>query len=201
MDFPRSLLVVAATLTLAACGGGGGDSAADKTSVVANSQEESLATGVEGATSQPQDLGQGCALTDYQKLMLNRINQARAVARNCGSTHFVPAPALTYSCDIQPAAIHHSVDMATNNFFSHTGSDGLRVSHRVTATGYEWAVVGENIAAGFDDVDSVMQGWLNSEGHCKNIMDPRFEHFAVARVNTNQADYANYWTQVFADPR
>lgn len=198
MNLQRFLLVVV-TLALTACGGGGGGASSDKTSVVANSQEESATA--EETPSQSENLSVGCALTDYQKTMLEQINKARAVARSCGATHFEPAPALTYSCEIQPAAINHSVDMATNNFFSHTGSDGLRVSHRVTDTGYEWAVVGENIAAGFSSVPEVMEGWLNSEGHCKNIMDPRFEHFAVARVNTNQADYDNYWTQVFADPR
>ncbi|SDW34018.1 CAP domain-containing protein [Marinobacter mobilis] len=198
MNLQRFLLVVA-TLALTACGGGGGG-ASEKPSVVATSQEESAAP-QEEVPSQSQDLPAGCVLTDYQKAMMAQINKARAVARSCGATHFEPAPALTYSCEIQPAAINHSVDMATNNFFSHTGSDGLRVSHRVTDTGYEWAVVGENIAAGFSSVGDVMTGWLNSEGHCRNIMDPRFEHVAVARVNTNQADYDNYWTQVFADPR
>ncbi|TNE96465.1 MAG: CAP domain-containing protein, partial [Gammaproteobacteria bacterium] len=72
---------------------------------------------------------------------------------------------------------------------------------RITETGYQWSVAGENIAAGYDKVSTVMKGWLNSPGHCKNIMDPRFSEFAVERVNASSADYDNYWTQVFAKPR
>lgn len=194
----KLFVLAVSTSALAACGGGG-SSVSDNGSVVAHSQEESVV--VQGVASNQGGSPVGnCNLTSYQKEMLAKVNAARAVARSCGSTHFDPAPALTYSCEIQPAAMEHSVDMATNNFFSHTGSDGLRVAQRVTATGYDWAVVGENIAAGYSTVDSVMDGWLNSEGHCKNIMDPRFEHFAVVRVDTNQADYPNYWTQVFGDP-
>ncbi|WP_175481902.1 CAP domain-containing protein [Marinobacter zhejiangensis] len=193
----QRFLLVAITSILTACGGGGGSS--DSTSVVATSQEEA-STVTETSPAQPQETPR-CAQTEYQKEMLARVNEARSVARSCGNTHFEPAPALTFSCEIHPAALNHSLDMATNNFFSHTGSDGLRVSHRITETGYEWSVVGENIAAGFPNVDRVMDGWLKSEGHCRNIMDPRFQHFAVARVDTNQADYPNYWTQVFATPR
>ncbi len=91
--------------------------------------------------------------------------------------------------------------MAENNFFSHTGSDGLSVSGRVTATGYDWSAVGENIAAGQSTVDQVMQSWLDSEGHCKNIMSDQFDEFAVSRVDTDSADYDHYWTQVFAAPQ
>lgn len=196
----KPFLLVISTLALTACGGGGGGASSDNGSVVAHSQEESgVAEGT--ASNQGGTQGTNCSLTSEQKEMLAKVNAARAIARSCGNTHFDPAPALTYSCDIQPAATEHSMDMASNNFFSHTGSDGLRVAQRVTATGYEWSVVGENIAAGYSSVDSVVNAWLNSEGHCKNIMDPRFEHFAVSRVNTSHADYPNYWTQVFADPR
>ncbi|MDX1756127.1 MAG: CAP domain-containing protein [Marinobacter sp.] len=143
----------------------------------------------------------GCTLTAYEKQMLAELNKVRAAGRSCGDESFGPAPALTYSCAILPAARSHSIDMATNNFFSHTGSDGRRVSHRVDDTGYEWSVVGENIAAGFDSVGEVMEGWLDSPGHCENIMDPRFDVVAVSRVDTSSADYDNYWTQVFATPR
>ena len=91
--------------------------------------------------------------------------------------------------------------MATNNFFSHTGSDGLSVSNRVDATGYEWSTVGENIAAGQSTVTQVVQGWLNSEGHCRNIMNANFTELGAERVDSTSADFSTYWTQVFAAPR
>jgi len=46
------------------------------------------------------------------------------------------------------AAQKHSTDMSINNFFSHSGSDGLQVWDRANAEGYEYRYIGENIAAG-----------------------------------------------------
>lgn len=194
-----ALLVSAIFLT--ACGGGGSSSSSesDQSSAVANSSETSPESQSEEESAEPIVIA-GCEVEQYQADMLRKVNAARASARSCGSEQFAPAEPLTYNCPIEGAAEHHSNDMASNNFFSHTGSDGLRVGARVTATGYEWSVVGENIAAGYDDVDTVVQAWLDSPGHCRNIMEPRFSQFAVRRVDTNTADYDNYWTQVFATP-
>ncbi|MGF2736215.1 CAP domain-containing protein [Marinobacter sp. DUT-1] len=160
-----------------------------------NDQNRSAAT--EPATI----LVDGCEVREYQAAMLEYVNAARTQGRECGSEYFPAVEPLVYNCPIEAAATKHSNDMAENNFFSHIGSDGLRVGGRVTETGYEWSVVGENIAAGYDDVEAVMTGWLESPGHCRNIMDSRFTGIAVVRVNARAADYPNYWTQVFARPR
>lgn len=196
----KSLFLITGCLALAACGGGGSGSSGQ---AAVSDGGEAASGAFQQATSSGNGGGSanGCALTAYQAEMLEQLNAVRTQARYCGEDYFEAVPELTYSCAIEPAARSHSIDMATNNFFSHTGSNGLRVSHRVTETGYEWGVVGENIAAGFSDVSSVMAGWLNSPGHCRNIMDSRFQEFAVSRVNTSTADYPNYWTQVFAVPR
>ncbi|MCK7549441.1 CAP domain-containing protein [Marinobacter koreensis] len=195
----RIVFCVVAAAALAGCGGGGGSGADTQSSSSAVSDEvQSNTTNKAHPTTIMVD---GCAVEEYQAAMLEYVNAARSKARSCGSEDFPPAPPVQYSCAIQGAATEHSQDMATNNFFSHTGSDGLRVGDRVTATGYDWSVVGENIAAGYDQVDGVMKAWLESPGHCRNIMDARFQEFAVKRVDTTTADYPNYWTQVFADPR
>ncbi len=99
------------------------------------------------------------------------------------------------------AAERHSQDMATYNFFSHIGSDGLELKDRVDATGYAWSTIGENIAAGQRTVTEVMDGWLRSEGHCKNIMNDQFEQLGVSRVDNEAADFQRYWTQVFGTQR
>jgi len=199
-----ALLVSAIFLT--ACGGGGGSSSSSESnhsSAVANSSETSAESQPEEESAESAEtiVIAGCEVDQYQADMLKKVNVARASARSCGAESFAAAEALTYNCPIEGAATSHSSDMASNNFFSHLGSDGLRVGARVTATGYEWSVVGENIAAGYDDVDTVVQAWLDSPGHCRNIMDPRFTQFAVTRVDISSADYDNYWTQVFATPK
>ena len=96
------------------------------------------------------------------------------------------------------AARQHSQDMAANNFFSHSGSDGLQVGNRVTATGYDWQTVGENIAAGYPTEANAVAALLESPGHCSNIMNPAFREFGSAVEFTSRVVYPSYWTQVFA---
>jgi uncharacterized protein YkwD len=99
------------------------------------------------------------------------------------------------------AAYLHSEDMALNNFFSHTGSDGSSAGQRISRQGYPWSTYGENIAVGYPTVSSVIQGWLGSEGHCRNLMDPDFTEtgagYAVGPFGGNPA--ARYWTFDLAD--
>ncbi len=203
MTIKMTVSVLTLSALLVGCGGGGGsDSSSNDTgraSAVADSSETSP-TATESTRSETVMI-EGCEVDKYQAAMLKQVNATRANARSCGTEAFAAAQPLTYNCPIEGAATSHSQDMATNNFFSHMGSDGLRVGARVTATEYEWSVVGENIAAGYDEVETVMDAWLESPGHCRNIMDPRFTEFAVTRVDASNMDYENYWTQVFATPR
>lgn len=39
---------------------------------------------------------------------------------------------------------------------------------------------GENIASGFSDAESVMEAWMNSDGHATNILNNNFDYLAVA---------------------
>jgi uncharacterized protein YkwD len=91
--------------------------------------------------------------------------------------------------------------MGDYNFFSHTGSDGLTVGDRVRNAGYDWSAVGENIAAGQQTINTVMMVWLESPGHCANIMRPIYTEFGAASYSVYGSDYSIYWTQVFARPR
>ncbi|WP_036131427.1 CAP domain-containing protein [Marinobacter nitratireducens] len=196
----NSALYVVFSLLLVGCGGGG--SSATATSGSAGSALSDASETNSGSAEGPVTIVvDGCDVEEYQAAMLEYVNAARSRGRYCGTEYYQAAPEIRYNCPIKGAALKHSRDMATNNFFSHIGSDGLRVGDRITETGYQWSVAGENIAAGYDKVSTVMKGWLNSPGHCKNIMDPRFSEFAVERVNASSADYDNYWTQVFAKPR
>ena len=135
---------------------------------------------------------------------LARVNQLRAAGATCGARgSFAPAGPLTWSTQLTQAAAAHSQDMVTNNFFSHTGSSGSTLSTRVNATGYSWSALGENIAAGYGTVNIVMDGWMDSDGHCANIMNPNFTQIGMACiVRGSQANaYSNYWTMDLAKSR
>ena len=144
----------------------------------------------------PVNVSCAASANDVQASTLSLINQARASARSCGADVLEAAPPVTWNSQLAAAALKHSDDMATHDFFSHTGSDGLSVSQRVDAEQYNWRTVGENIAAGQSTTEIVIEAWLDSPGHCKNIMNPNFEEVAVVCVENNGSQYRQYWTNV-----
>ena len=143
-----------------------------------------------------------CALPDFVASVVARVNQLRAAGATCGTTAYAPAGPLSWSPVLTQAAAVHSQDMVTNDFFSHTGSNGSTLSSRVNATGYAWSSLGENIAAGYGTVNNVMAGWIASPGHCANIMNPNFTQLGVACIKGTSANsYRDYWTMDLARPR
>ncbi len=145
----------------------------------------------------PDSVGCAGSKEDIQNSMLFLVNAARAQARMCGTTPYPAAPALVWNSKLEASALSHSLDMTTNNFFSHTGSNGLSVADRADAVQYNWRAIGENIAAGQPTADIAVQEWLDSPGHCENIMSGNYEELAVACVSDDGAQYKHYWTQVF----
>jgi uncharacterized protein YkwD len=97
------------------------------------------------------------------------------------------------------AARVHSKDMAEEGFFSHTNNDGATPWDRIKAAGYSFSTAGENIAAGYPNPQAVVEGWLDSPGHCKNIMSPAFTEIGVGYYAGGAYDH--YWTQAFATPQ
>ena len=91
----------------------------------------------------------------------------------------------------------HSVDMATNNFFSHTGSGDTSAGERMTAAGYPWTGWSENIAAGQSTPESVVNAWMNSQGHRDNILRASSEHVGIGYALSNGSAYGTYWTMNF----
>ncbi len=131
-----------------------------------------------------------------EQRVLDLTNQARAVARSCGTTSYPAAPALTWNASLATAARSHASDMAVSNYFSHTSQDGRTFVQRATNAGYSgYHALGENIAAGQPTPESVVAGWLNSPGHCSNIMSANFRELGVG-VGTG-GSYGIYWVQDF----
>jgi uncharacterized protein YkwD len=99
------------------------------------------------------------------------------------------------------AALVQAQDMAQHNFFEHEGSDGSTVADRATRVGYQWRSIGENIAAGPTTAQAVVQGWLDSPGHCANLMDPAYAEMGIAYATNPKTQAWIYWSQVFGKRR
>ncbi|MGI9534961.1 MAG: CAP domain-containing protein [Thermodesulfobacteriota bacterium] len=138
--------------------------------------------------------------------MLALVNNVRSQGRNCGNQFFPSAPLLTWDTAIANAALVHSEDMAlVLELLSHTGSDGSNAGARLTAQGYNWRTWGENIAitgGTSGTVTSAVDLWVNSPGHCSNMMNPAFTEMGAATAfgfnKTFQAS-GDYWTLVLGD--
>ena len=133
--------------------------------------------------------------------VLALINQLRVESQTCGDTSYPAVAEVTWSSTLTLAASEHSNNMANYNFFDHTGLDGSTVGTRVTAQGYTWSRVSENIAGGQISTQEVVDGWMSSEGHCINIMNSDVTEMGLACQVNSDSDYQRYWTQVFAKPR
>ena len=125
--------------------------------------------------------------------VLARINALRAVARQCGSTRFAAAGALSWSSTLASAAQAHASDMARSNYFDHTGLDGSTPASRARRAGYTSDQVGENIGAGYASAEAALQGWLASAGHCSALMNAGFQEVALACTPSSTAQYGSYW--------
>lgn len=143
------------------------------------------------ATPRPED---GATVS---RRVLELVNEARGRGRSCGAQAFNATSPLKLSPALGRAALAHSLDMATRDYFDHTAPEGSTPASRATRAGYAWRVVGENIAAGVATPEEVVAGWLQSPGHCQNLMDPRFTDMGVAYGVNPKDPTAIFWTQLF----
>ncbi len=151
-----------------------------------NGFEELVEDQIENATEQQAMASAAVLLT----------NQARSQSRQCGSETYDAVGNLSWNEQLAEAALAHSVDMASRNYFDHTNPDGENPGARIARTGYDAQTWGENIAAGYATVEQAIAGWLNSPGHCANIMNGNFTEFAVMSARSENSAYGTYWTMV-----
>ncbi len=127
-----------------------------------------------------------------KSLILYLVNEYRAAGADCGGEHYPPVDPLQWNSKIELAAQSHSDDMYENDFYGHAGSDGSSPGDRLDRVDYHWSTYGENVAIGEMLTEkTVVDGWVASPEHCKNIMHGSFTEMAVARTD-------KYWTQKFA---
>ena len=104
---------------------------------------------------------------------------------------------LRLNTELNKAAYDHSYDMASNNYFSHTGLNGSTFSQRTIAAGYTGSPRGENIAAGYASVVNTFNQWVNSPGHLNNMLNSNANEMGIGHATFNGATYTHYWTQIF----
>ena len=117
--------------------------------------------------------------------LLNRMNEIRMQEG---------LPTLKFNSNLTSAALKHSKDMWDRRYFSHTTPEGKTYIDRIRDVKYivgsPYFYVGENLARGQLTIDRVIEDWMNSPSHRKNLLHPQFDEVGIGL-------YGNLWTVKF----
>ena len=119
--------------------------------------------------------------------MLALVNQARAAQGL--------AP-LALDNHLRSIARTHSADMAARDYFAHVNPDDLSPMDRLVAAGYEFTLMGENLAL-YPSTVGAHEGLMDSPGHRANILHEGFGRISIGVFV--KSEYEIYFTQLFAD--
>ena len=197
--------------TLSIHGGGGSESGGSGGSD-SNETNTTQPSGQHNALEIPQ------ITQEQKKEFLDAVNAARAQQQDCGKYGIKDAVGpLTWSDTLYKAAYTYNYDMVHGNAWHHVGSNtasdivakekrlghGSHMRDRIEFYNYDFYYIGENIAKGYQTVDEVIQGWIDSDGHCKNLMDPHFTQLGMSLLESDDPNdhYGKYWTQDFGQPK
>ncbi|MBB6455000.1 uncharacterized protein YkwD [Salirhabdus euzebyi] len=97
---------------------------------------------------------------------------------------------LQWENQVSQVAFSHSKDMSINQYFSHFSLNGDGLKERLAKYDIAYRSAGENIAAQYPDAPAAVEGWLNSEGHRKALLNRDYTHLGVGV-------YRDYYTQNF----
>lgn len=141
------------------------------------------------------------AWAEMEDAVLEATNVARAAGADCGEYgQMPPVGPLETEPHLRCAARVHALDMGTRSYFSHDSPDGPLgdgAFERMTNAGYSGRAMGENIAAGTRTAQQTVDGWIDSDGHCANVMSDLFTVLGVGYAEVPENMYQTFWVQDF----
>ena len=74
-------------------------------------------------------------------------------------------------------------DMLNRQYFAHESPSGIGVADLAEEEGYDYILIGENLALGnFKDDQALVQAWMDSPGHRANILNPKYRDIGVGVI-------------------
>ena len=103
---------------------------------------------------------------------------------------------LAWNDTLHACARAHSEEQCRYGYMGHESPDPSRrtLVQRMHLAGYQGQMYGEVVAWGYDDAQSVVEGWMNSREHRAILVDGEMTEAAFSRVG-------QYWTGNFGTPR
>lgn len=90
---------------------------------------------------------------------------------------------LTLNDKLDAAAQANADDMAARNYWSHYTPEGNPPWIWVTNQGYAYQALGQNLAAGFSDEQSTINGWMASPPHRENMLNSTYTEVGFGYAN------------------
>ena len=126
-------------------------------------------------------------LSEQAKEMITALNKLR-------TDHNLTT--LELSTDLTKIADLRAIELVEK--FSHTRPNGSSCFTILKENSVTYSIAAENLAKGYTNVDDVLKGWYESDGHRENLL-----HESVRKVGigyyTNPADGITYWVQIFTN--
>ncbi|KXZ42840.1 hypothetical protein GPECTOR_115g334 [Gonium pectorale] len=139
----------------------------------------------------PPGLPQILACTNAVRVNPDVLSDASCFASVQAELTSPPRLALNLDALLTAAAKGHNDLMVSTNTLSHRLTGELGLGDRVTAAGYNWWGVAENIASGYGSAKDVVSGWLCSAGHRANMFSCDYTDIGIASDTS-----AKYYTQL-----
>ena len=129
-------------------------------------------------------------LTDAEQTIFELINKERDKEK---------LPPLKIHPTLTEAARAHSANMAKKNELNHV-LEGKKPTDRVTAAGYEYSWIGENIASTTGEPPAkIVERWMASPAHKSVLLNDKFEETGIGIAKSAKGEI--FYTQVFATPK
>jgi len=100
---------------------------------------------------------------------------------------------LNYNQDLNEVANLYVNYLYTTKDFSHTTQNGVWLKERIDSTTYTYEIAWENLARWYTNIQDVIDAWMASPGHKKNLLDPRYTDMWLAYLH-------GYRVHLFAAP-
>jgi uncharacterized protein YkwD len=109
------------------------------------------------------------------------LTKEGVIARTNAERAKLGLPALKESINLDASAEAKVLDMFKNQYFAHQSPGGLGVGDLAENAGYDFLIIGENLALGnFENDQALVQAWMDSPGHRANILNANYQEIGVA---------------------
>lgn len=128
------------------------------------------------------------------------LSEAQAASLQSAGAHYINAyrakyglSSLRYDRTLASVADLQCRLMIANGHIGHAFGCGTTLGERLSQAGDAPRLAAENVARGQDSIAAVMEAWMHSPGHRRNMLHPRMREFGIAqRVSNGQP----YWALV-----